>query len=82
MKLTSEIENDIIEPLATTLRNSDYNLEVAVKQLLKSQHFFDADDGVFERLEQARRGRPRQPVPRDVLGDERAQVRAALAGFG
>lgn len=44
-KITSEIENDIIEPLSATLRTNDYNLEVTLKQLLKSQHFFDADDG-------------------------------------
>lgn len=43
-RITSEIESDIIIPLANTLRNNDYNLEITVKQLLKSQHFYDADD--------------------------------------
>jgi uncharacterized protein (DUF1800 family) len=42
--ITSEIESDIIEPLAQTLRTNDYNLEITLKQLLKSQHFYDADD--------------------------------------
>ena len=43
--LTPTIENDIIVPLATTLRNSDYDLETVFKQLFKSQHFFGTDDG-------------------------------------
>lgn len=42
--ITSEIENDIIEPLANTLRSNNYNLEVTLKRLLKSQHFYDLDD--------------------------------------
>ncbi len=41
--ITSEIENDIIAPLATTFR-TNYNLEATITQLLKSQHFYDADD--------------------------------------
>jgi uncharacterized protein (DUF1800 family) len=45
-KISTEVENDIIVPLANTLRNNDYNLEITVKQLLKSQHFYDADDSV------------------------------------
>lgn len=44
--ISTEVENDIIVPLANTLRNNDYNLEITVKQLLKSQHFYDADDSV------------------------------------
>lgn len=44
--ITPEIESDIIEPLADTLFANDYVLEPAIKQLLKSQHFFDADDTV------------------------------------
>lgn len=43
--INSEIEADIIEPMATTLRNANYVLEPAVKQLLKSEHFYDQDDG-------------------------------------
>ncbi len=42
--ISSEIESDIITPLATTLRDNNYNLEIALKQLFKSQHFYDADD--------------------------------------
>ena len=42
-KITSEIENDIIVPLATTFR-SNYNLQETINQLLKSKHFYDADD--------------------------------------
>ena len=44
--ISTEVENDIIVPLANTLRNNDYNLEITVKQLLKSQHFYDADDSI------------------------------------
>ena len=43
--LSAQIETDIIDPLATTLRTSGYSLEVTLKQLLKSQHFFGTDDG-------------------------------------
>lgn len=42
--ITEEIENDIIEPLASTLRTNDYNLQTAIEQLLKSEHFYDEDD--------------------------------------
>ena len=42
--INSVIETDIIEPLAQTMRTNDYNLEITLKQLLKSQHFYDADD--------------------------------------
>ncbi|HLF63007.1 MAG TPA: DUF1800 family protein [Saprospiraceae bacterium] len=42
--IDTEIETDIIEPLAQTMRTNDYNLEMTLKQLLKSQHFYDADD--------------------------------------
>jgi uncharacterized protein (DUF1800 family) len=43
-RIDAEIETDIIVPLAQTLRTNDYNLEITLKQLLKSQHFYDADD--------------------------------------
>ncbi|MBK8969405.1 MAG: DUF1800 family protein [Saprospiraceae bacterium] len=43
-KITAEIENDIITPLATTFRISNYEIKPVLKQLLQSQHFFDADD--------------------------------------
>ncbi|MGY6649157.1 DUF1800 family protein [Wenyingzhuangia sp. IMCC45574] len=42
--ITDEVERDIIEPLASTFRSNDYELEPVVTQLLKSQHFYDEDD--------------------------------------
>lgn len=46
-EIDSSIENDIIVPLATTLQNSNFNILPVIKQLLKSEHFFDADDAVL-----------------------------------
>ncbi len=43
-KITEEIESDIITPLAQTLYDNDYKISIALKQLLKSQHFYDLDD--------------------------------------
>ena len=42
-KITLEIENDIISPLATIFR-VNYNLEETITTLLKSKHFYDSDD--------------------------------------
>ncbi|NIJ44085.1 uncharacterized protein (DUF1800 family) [Wenyingzhuangia heitensis] len=42
-KITTEIENDIIIPLANTFR-VNYNLIEPITQLLKSKHFYDEDD--------------------------------------
>lgn len=42
--ISSEVETDIIEPLATTLRTNDYNMGITIQQLLKSEHFYDEDD--------------------------------------
>lgn len=42
-KITEEVENEIIEPLAQIFRESDYNLSVVLKTLLKSKHFYHAD---------------------------------------
>lgn len=42
--ITAEIESDIIVPLATILRSNNYNLEIAVRALLSSVHFYDEDD--------------------------------------
>jgi uncharacterized protein (DUF1800 family) len=42
--ITPEIENDIITPLATSLINNNYNISETLKILLKSEHFFDADN--------------------------------------
>ena len=41
--ITEEIEDDIIVPLAATFR-TNYNLSEVITQLLKSKHFYDADD--------------------------------------
>ena len=41
--IDAEIENDIIAPLAQTFR-TNYNLGETITQLLKSKHFYDADD--------------------------------------
>tara|TARA_B100001564_G_scaffold359766_1_gene382861 strand:+ start:1154 stop:2878 length:1725 start_codon:yes stop_codon:yes gene_type:complete len=41
--ISNEIETEIIVPLAATFRTS-YNLEEVITQLLKSKHFYDADD--------------------------------------
>ncbi len=43
-KITTEVENDIIEPLAITLNNNGYQHIPVLKQLLKSVHFYDEDD--------------------------------------
>ena len=45
-KIESEIESDIIEPLAATFRNSDYEIRPVLEQLLKSEHFYDTDNAV------------------------------------
>ena len=41
--ISSEIEDEIIVPLANTFR-TNYNLQEVISQLLKSKHFYDADD--------------------------------------
>ena len=41
--ISTEIEADIIIPLAATFR-ANYNLTEVITQLLKSKHFYDADD--------------------------------------
>ncbi len=45
-KISTEVENDIIQPLATMLRANNYNLLPVVTALLESQHFYDEDDAV------------------------------------
>lgn len=42
--ITTEIETDIIAPMVATLVANNFQLEPVVKQLLKSQHFYDKDD--------------------------------------
>jgi uncharacterized protein (DUF1800 family) len=44
--ISTSIEADIITPMAINLQNNNYNLSVAVNQLLQSNHFYDLDDGV------------------------------------
>ncbi|MEC8211753.1 MAG: DUF1800 family protein [Bacteroidota bacterium] len=41
--ISEEIEDDIIVPLAASFR-TNYNLTEVITQLLKSKHFYDADD--------------------------------------
>ncbi len=43
-KITTEIETDIIVPLANLLIASNYEVKPVLEKLLQSQHFFDADD--------------------------------------
>lgn len=42
--ITQEIEDDIIEPLAESLRTNNYEIVPMLRKLLKSQHFYDVDD--------------------------------------
>jgi uncharacterized protein (DUF1800 family) len=44
-KITPEIENDIIIPLADLFR-TNYSLQPVIDLLLKSKHFYDADDSI------------------------------------
>ncbi len=46
-KIDASIESNVIVPLATLFKSSDYDMSVLVKALLSSQHFFDTDDGVL-----------------------------------
>lgn len=49
-EITTEVESDIIDPMATNLLSVQggitYNLEAAVKLLLKSKHFYDEEDSI------------------------------------
>jgi hypothetical protein len=40
-EITSEIETNIIEPLALIVRDNDYNIAPALKVLFASEHFFE-----------------------------------------
>lgn len=44
--ITTEINNDIILPIATLLKDNNYDLKLAVTTLLESEHFYDADDAI------------------------------------
>jgi len=46
--ISDEAETDIIEPLAQELINNDYSIIELLKVLLKSEHFYDADDAFKE----------------------------------
>ena len=43
-KITDEIENDIIVPLADTLRSGNYEIKPVLQQLFSSSHFFAEDN--------------------------------------
>jgi hypothetical protein len=43
-RISSEIEADIIAPLADIFRNNDFEVAPVLKKLLQSEHFYDADD--------------------------------------
>ena len=58
--ISPTIETDIIGPLATVMRNSDYDLEVTMKTLLKSQHFYG--DGAGTTNNQVVLGMMRAPL--------------------
>ena len=47
-EITAEIEQDIIEPLATTFRNNNYEILPVLQQLLGSEHFYDADNAIVQ----------------------------------
>lgn len=42
--ITTEIKQDIIEPLALLFRQNDFEFLPVIEALLQSQHFFDEDD--------------------------------------
>ena len=44
--ISTAVETDLIEPLATTLRNADYDLPTALKALFKSEFFYSIENGV------------------------------------
>jgi len=46
--ITEEAETDIIGPLAQTLIDNDFSMQELLTVLLKSEHFYDADDAVVE----------------------------------
>ncbi|MDX2432446.1 MAG: DUF1800 family protein, partial [Bacteroides sp.] len=46
--ISDEVENDIIEPLAQLLISNDFSIKELLEVLLKSEHFYDADDAVKE----------------------------------
>ncbi len=45
-KISEEIEQDIIIPLAGTFRDNNFEIQPVLEQLLSSQHFYDQDNSV------------------------------------
>lgn len=45
--IIQSIEDGIITPLAQTLYDNNYNIQIAITQLLTSQHFYDEEDGII-----------------------------------
>lgn len=39
--ITFEVDEDIVAQMATTFKNNNFNIEPVLRQLLKSEHFFD-----------------------------------------
>jgi uncharacterized protein (DUF1800 family) len=46
-KIDETVESDIIEPLAQTMRENNYEFKPVLEQLFKSQHFYDADNATI-----------------------------------
>jgi uncharacterized protein (DUF1800 family) len=44
--ITAQIEQDIITQMAQTFRNSGFKIQPVIRELLGSQHFFDAGAGI------------------------------------
>ena len=42
--ISTEVENDIIIPLAQNLLNNNYEIAPVIRKLLESEHFYDLDD--------------------------------------
>lgn len=47
-KIDGEIEQDIIEPLAQTMRDNNYELQPVLERLFRSKHFYDADNSATQ----------------------------------
>lgn len=43
-KISDEVETDIIEPLAQTFRDNEFEILPVIEQLFKSQHFYDVNN--------------------------------------
>jgi uncharacterized protein (DUF1800 family) len=45
-EITTAIEQGIIVPLSSILKNNNYNIQIAIRALLTSTHFYDEEDGI------------------------------------